>query len=64
VLSEKSLDSIKCGYEGHREIRIWSTANDDQKPDSVANHRIFLVRSVTNAAVVRNGDPTALPDFC
>jgi len=30
----------------------------------MADHSGFLIRNVTDTAIVRDGDPTALPGFC
>lgn len=63
MLFEERFDAVERGDERSREIGIWSAADDDEEASAVPDDRVFLVRRVADATVVRERYPTAPTDF-
>ena len=58
VLVEKTFDAVPGGNERMCKLRIRRAADDDEQPNVMPDHRFFLVGRVTNAAVVRERNPS------
>lgn len=59
---QKALNTTKRSHEIRRELRMWSSAVNDQQPETAFYHRVPFILLVAYLAVVGDSDPAAFCD--
>lgn len=62
VVGQETVDLGNGGHEGLGQLVVGRAAHDHEQRDPVLYHRRQLVRLISDAAIVSEGDPTAFSD--